>query len=99
VDRRHSPSYPGLPTVYTLHGVAATLPCLPAGAFTAEEPRPGGARLVTSWEWVGGDGNGSGSGRWSEGGGGWSGAPWNRASHCSSGSGRLVGDRRSVLQA
>lgn len=50
VEQLSSPSYPGLPTTYTMHRAAAALPCLPRGPFETREQRPGG-ELVTWWEW------------------------------------------------
>jgi len=53
VEQLDSPSYPGLPTRYTLHTVAATVPDLPSTAFTTEEaPGTGEAAVRTHyWEW------------------------------------------------
>ena len=49
-ERMASPSYPGLVTLYTMHRVAAALPCLPQGPFDTEEAAGGGV-LRTWWEW------------------------------------------------
>ena len=53
VEEVESPSYPGLPTRYLLHTVAASVPGLPATRFTTEEaPGAGDAAVRTHyWEW------------------------------------------------